>query len=266
MLRKINSVLKSKKIKIFYYGIFSLLIFLILTALITYHFFLIPNVENYKQNIESFIASETGGEASIDKLNIVWDVTNPRFQLRNFSITDKDNNKTIHLKAVDFQISWLSLLKLKPVLNQIIIGDLDILIERSSENKLKVAGIEIIETSESSLPNWLLNQKELRLINGKITWRDHLRDAQDLIIDGINFTYTSPTYLTYLDRHKFNLNALISAGTKERIYLNGYFDLDSIHRIDQIKSKLNINISQAILPAFKSWFDFPFDIKQGYGD
>ena len=266
MLKTINAVLKSKKIKYFYYGICSLVSIIILSATIAYHFFLIPNVENYKQNIESFIAKETGGEVSIDKLNIVWNITNPWFQLRNFSITDKDNNKTIHLNAIDFEISWLSILKFEPILNQIIIGDLDILVERTVNNKLKIAGIEIIESSESSLSDWLLNQHEVRIINGKITWRDQYRAARDLIISGINFTYSSPTYLTYLDRHKFNLNALLSEGTKDRIYANGFFDLDSIDHIDQIKTKMKVNISQAFLPSFKPWIDYPFDVKQGYGD
>ena len=266
MLRTINAVLKSKKIKYFYYGIFSLASILILSAAIAYHFFLIPNVENYKQNIESFIAKETGGEVSIDKLNIVWNVTNPRFQLRNFSITDRDNNKTINLNAIDFEISWLSVLKFEPILNQIIIGDLDILVERTVNNKLKIAGIEIIESTESSLSDWLLNQHEVRVINGKIIWRDEYRSAKDLTISGINLTYTSPTYLTYLDRHKFNLNAFVSEGTKERVYVNGFFDLDSIDHFDQVKTKMKVNISQAFLPAFKPWIDYPFDVKQGYGD
>ena len=172
MLKTINAVLKSKKIKYFYYGICSLASIIILSITIAYHFFLIPNVENYKQNIESFIAKETGGEVSIDKLNIVWNITNPWFQLRNFTITDKDNNKTIQLNAIDFEISWLSILKFEPILNQIIIGDLDILVERTVNNKLKIAGIEIIESTESSLSDWLLNQHEVRIINGKIIWRD----------------------------------------------------------------------------------------------
>jgi len=266
MLKKFNAVLKSKKIKYFYYGIISLLLTTTLIAFLAYQFYLIPNVESYKQKIENFIENETGGEAEIKTLNVLWNITNPKFQIRNFSITDKDNNKTIKLNAIDFEISWLSVLKFEPILNQIIIGDLDILVERTVNNKLKIAGIEIIESTESSLSDGLLNQHEVRIINGKITWRDEYRAAKDLTISGINLTYTSPTYLTYLDRHKFNLNALVSEGTKERVYVNGFFDLDSIDHFDQVKTKMKVNISQAFLPVFKPWIDYPFDVKQGYGD
>ena len=266
MLKKFNAVLKSKKIKYFYYGIISLLVTTTLLVFLAYQFYLIPNVESYKQKIENFIENETGGEVEIKTLNVLWNITNPKFQIRNFSITDRDNNKTIELNAIDFEISWLSLIKFEPVLNQIIVGDIDILIERTIDNKFKVAGIEIVESSNSTLSDWLLNQSEIRIINGKVTWRDHARDAEDLIISGINFMYTSPAYLSYLDRHKFNLNALLSQGTKERVYLNGFFDLDKISRLEEVNSKINLNISQAFLTSFKPWVDYPFDLKQGFGD
>ena len=266
MLKKFNAVLKSKKIKYFYYGIISLLITITLLVFFAYQFYLIPNVESYKQKIENFIENETGGEVEIKTLNVLWNITNPKFQIRNFSITDRDNNKTIKLNAIDFEISWLSIIMFEPVLNQIIVGDIDILVERTIDNKFKVAGIEIVESSNSTLSDWLLNQSEIRIINGKVTWRDHVRDAEDLIISGINFTYTSPAYLSYLDRHKFNLNALLSHGTKERIYLNGFFDLDKISRLEEVNSKINLNISQAFLTSFKPWVDYPFDLKQGFGD
>ena len=247
MLKKFNAVLKSKKIKYFYYGIISLLVTTTLLVFLAYQFYLIPNVESYKQKIENFIENETGGEVEIKTLNVLWNITNPRFQIRNFSITDKDNNKTIKLNAIDFEISWLSLIKFEPVLNQIIVGDIDILIERTIDNKFKVAGIEIVESSNSTLSDWLLNQSEIRIINGKVTWRDHARDAEDLIISGINFMYTSPAYLSYLDRHKFNLNALLSQGTKERVYLNGIFDLDKISRLEEVNSKINMILSKGLV-------------------
>ena len=58
----------------------------------------------------------------------------------------------------------------------------------------------------------------------------------------------------------------MSEGTKERVYVNGFFDLDSIDHFDQVKTKMKVNISQAFLPAFKPWIDYPLDVKQGYGD
>ena len=131
MLKKFNAVLKSKKIKYFYYGIISLLLTTTLIVFLAYQFYLVPNVESYKQKIENFIEKETGGKAEIKTLNVLWNITNPKFQIRNFSITDKDNNKTIKLNAIDFEISWLSLIKFEPVLNQIIVGDIDILVERT---------------------------------------------------------------------------------------------------------------------------------------
>ena len=54
----------------------------------------------------------------IKTLNVLWNITNPKFQIRNFSITDRDNNKTIKLNAIDFtkEISWLSIIMFEPIL------------------------------------------------------------------------------------------------------------------------------------------------------
>ena len=231
-----------------------------------YHFFLKPNIALIKSDIETFVSKETGGGVSIETLNVDWNITNPRFQIRNFLVTDRDNNKTINLQAIDLELSWLSIFKFKPLLNQIIIGDIDILVERTVDDKLKIAGIEIIDSKDSKLSDWLLNQKDIKIINGQITWRDHKRKAPDLVLQGINFQYTSPAYLSYLDRHKFKLNTKISTATKQRITISGYVDLGSIDEISKIKSDVNIDIPQAYIPAFKPWLDYPFDVKQGYGD
>ena len=233
-----------------------------LLVFLAYQFYLIPNIENYKHKIENFIENETGGEAEIKTLNVLWNITNPKFQIRNFSITDKDNNKTIKLNAIDFEISWLSLIKFEPVLNQIIVGDIDILVERTLDNKFKVAGIEIIESSNSNLSDWLLNQSEIRIINGKVTWRDHVRDAEDLTISAINFTYTSPAYSRILIGIS-SILTLFVPGHKERIYLNGFFDLDKISRLDEVNAKMNLNISQAFLTSFKPWVDYPLILSKG---
>ena len=266
MIRYINVFIKNKKFKYFYYAISSILLLTFFAVFFGYHFFLKPNIALIKSDIETFVSKETGGEVSIEMLNVDWNITNPRFQIRNFSVTDRDNNKTINLQAVDFELSWLSIFKFKPLLNQIIIGDIDVLVERTVDDKLKIAGIEIIESKDSKLSDWLLNQKDIKIINGQITWRDHKRNAADLVLQGINFHFTSPAYLSYLDRHKFKLNTKISTATKQRITISGSFDLGSIDEISKIKSDVIIDIPQAYIPAFKPWIDYPFDVKQGYGD
>ena len=266
MIRYINVFIKNKKFKYFYYAISSILLLTFFAVFFGYHFFLKPNIALIKSDIETFVSKETGGEVSIEMLNVDWNITNPRFQIRNFSVTDRDNNKTINLQAIDFELSWLSIFKFKPLLNQIIIGDIDVLVERTVDDRLKIAGIEIIESKDSKLSDWLLNQKDIKIINGQITWRDHKRNAADLVLQGINFHFTSPAYLSYLDRHKFKLNTKISTATKQRITISGSFDLGSIDEISKIKSDVMIDIPQAYIPAFKPWIDYPFDVKQGYGD
>ena len=265
MLKK-NAILKNKKVRYSLYGIFFILTILLLTATFGYQFYLKPNVGKVKNQIENFVSSETGGQVNIENLNIAWHLTNPRFQIRNFSITDRENNKTINLKAVDFELSWLSLLKLKPVLTEIIIGDLNALIERLPDESFKIAGISVKESSNSNFSDWLLNQRNIKIINAKILWRDHYRNAEDLVFSNINFHYHSPTYLAYLDRHKFNISTKISTGSKNRVNVSGYFDLDSISQINSLESMLNVSFSEANLSAFKQWVDYPTDIKEGYGD
>jgi uncharacterized protein (TIGR02099 family) len=266
MLRQFKAIIKSYRFKFFCYSISAAILVAIIAVFSFYQFYLKPNIPVIKEDIESFIAKETGGEVFIEKLNVAWDFTSPRFQIRNFSISDTNKNKIINLNAIDIQISWVSIFKLEPVLNEIIVGDINVLVERTIDQKFKIAGMEIFTSSRSKISDWLLNQKDIKIINGEITWRDHYRNAEDLNFKNINFHYNSPTYLSYLDRHKFKLSAKISSGTKNKIHMYGFFDLDSLERFDNLNSEITVEIPQAYIPAFQPWIDYPFKVKQGYGD
>lgn len=266
MHKKIISFIKNTYFMYFIYGLVTLLITLAIIALGFFKFYLKPNIENIKNEIENFVSTQTGGEVRIENLEASWNITNPSFLIKNFSITDRDNEKTIHLKAVSFDISWLSLIKFKPILDQIIIGDLDITIERTIDGKLKIAGIEIVESKDSTFSDWLLNQKSFKLINGKVIWKDHQRNAPELVFSNINFNYESPTITAYLNRHNYKFSTRISTGTEQKIYGEGVLELDKIENLKSAGIKAIINLNQFYLPSLKPWLNYPFVIKQGFGN
>ena len=266
MHKKIISFIKNTYLMYFLYGIISLSIILIIVALGFFQFYLKPNIENIKNEIEDSIGIQTGGEVHIESLETYWNISNPSFLIKNFSITDRENEKTINLKTISFDISWLTLIKFKPILDEIIIGDLDIVVERTVDGKIKIAGIEIVESKDSKFSDWILNQKSFKLINGKVVWKDHQRNAPELVFSNINFNYESPTITAYINRHNYKFSSRISTGTEQKIYGEGALDLDKIENLKNAGIKAIFNLHQFYLPSLKPWLNYPFDVNQGFGD
>ncbi len=78
-------------------------------------------------------------------------------------------------------VSWWSLLKFDLILDQVTLYDLAVEIQKNSESEFLVGGwkVEINPNSEDEfdgkLIDWLLNQDELQLVNGKVIWIDKTR-------------------------------------------------------------------------------------------
>ena len=128
------------------------------------------------------------------------------------------------------------------ILDQVTLYDLAVEIQKNSESEFLVGGwkVEIDSNSEEEfdgkLIDWLLNQDELQLVNGKVIWIDKTRtNSPPLVLNDINISYHTSDFLSYLDRHLFYIDFYSSAGTKEKISLTGHFDADSIYELQKNK-------------------------------
>ena len=262
MKKKYTNILK--KICI---GILVTCLSFISIGYITFYFFVKSDLNYYSDKITNYISKEINREVSIETLEAKWVVTNPRFIINQFSIYNHDKSKAFNLKKVEIDLSWVSLFKLDFILDQIVIYNPTLEIQKNSETEYLVGGINVdLEDEQSKVSDWLLNQDDIIIVDGGITWIDNTRgEIPKLILSNLNFNFQTSTLLSYLDRHFFSLSFYSSEGTSKKISIGGHIDVDSIKGSEDLSGKISLKSSDVSLKAFKRWVDYPLGIEEGKG-
>ena len=261
MNHKIQIFLKKTLI---YLGLPALL--LITVGFLSFYFFVQTNLDEFKDKLIQEISQQFEKKVEIESIEAYWRVTSPSITLNNLSIYNSALKKSFDLKKIRIDISWLSLLKWKPVLDEIILYEPILDIEKLKKNEYSIGGISIKTSKNSSAANWLLNQDEIIIINGKIKWSDRTRNAPPLIIEKISATYESAVNLSYLNRSNFNINGELPNLNNQKININGYFDSFSIEKIKSSTGQLTLSAAKVDINKFKPWVDYPTEIISATGD
>jgi len=233
---------------------------------LSFYFFIQSNLDEFKDKLTQEISQKFEKEVQIESIEAKWRITNPSLTLHNLSIYNNSLKKSFDLKKIRIDISWFSLLKFKPILDQIILYEPNLDIERFDSNKYVVGGISIQTSKNSSASNWILNQDEIIIVNGKIKWRDHTRGAPTLLIDNISARYESSTTLSNLDRHNFNVTGQLSSLKNQIINIYGYFDSSTVETIKTSDGQLGLSVSEVDINTFRPWIDYPVEIIAANGD
>ena len=239
---------------------------LLIVGFLSFYFFVQSNLDEFKDKLTQEISQKFDKEVQIESIEAQWRITNPSLTLHNLSIYNNSVKKSFNLKKIRIDISWFSLLKFKPILDQIILYEPNLDIERFDDNKYVVGGISIQTSKNSSASNWILNQDEIIIVNGKIKWRDHTRNAPTLLIENISAKYESSTTLSNLDRHNFNVTGRLSSLKNQTINIYGYFDSSSVETIKNSDGQLGLSASEIDINTFRPWIDYPVEIIAANGD
>jgi len=239
---------------------------LLIAGFLAFYFFVQSNLDEFKDKLTQEISQQFQRQVEIERIEAKWRITNPSLTLYNLSIYNNSLEKSFDLKKIRIDISWLSLLKFKPILDEIILYEPNLDIEKFNDNKYAVGGISIQTSQNSSASNWILNQDEIIIVNGKIKWQDHTRNAPTLLINNISASYESSTTISNLNRHNFNLTGQLSSLNNEIISINGYFDSSSAEKIENSNGQLSLSFSEVDINTLRPWLDYPTEIISAKGN
>ena len=107
-----------KKILI-YLGLSVLL--LLTVGFLSFYFFVQSNLDEFKDKLTEEISQQFEKQVKIESIEARWRITNPSLTLNNLSIFNNSLEKSLDLKKIRIDISWLSLLKLKLILDEIVL-------------------------------------------------------------------------------------------------------------------------------------------------
>ena len=239
---------------------------LLIVGFLAFYFFVQSNLDEFKDKLTEEISQQFGHQVKIESIKARWRITNPSITLFNLSIFNSNLKKSFDLKKIRIDISWLSLLKLKPVLDKVILYEPNLDIERLNDAEYIVGGIPIQTNKNSSAANWILNQDEIIIVNGVIKWQDRSRDAPILLIDNISARYESSATLSNLNRHNFNITGQLASLKNQNVNIYGYFDSTSIETIKNSNGQLGLSVKDFNINAFRPWIDYPVEIISANGD
>lgn len=243
----------------------SILILVVLGIVLTVQLFLFPNVDLYKDKIAAFASQTSNQKVIIGHIKADWQGINPHLSLANIDIFDAENRPALQLTNIDVLISWFSLGKLEPHLAELKIHAPELTIRRIASGEIFVAGTSMSGTSKPDLPNWLLRQTKLSVLDAKVIWLDEMRNAPSLSLDHLNLEVSSPPWRNLINNHQFKLNAQPSIGTINPISFSGSVYGNDISQLNQWHGNITVKLKNAELSAFKPWFDYPINLQSGTG-
>lgn len=243
----------------------SVVIVILLVATLSLHFWLMPNINQYKESIAAFASQAIKQKVVIGNINAHWQGVNPHLSLSNITIFDAQNRPALQLKQSDTSLSWLSIPLLDPRLAELIIYAPELTIRRIASGEIFIAGISMLGESKPDLPNWLLRQNKLIINNAKVVWLDEKRGAPALSLDHLNIEIVSPPWRSVIKNHLFTVSAQPSTGSNNPVLMSGNFYGNDVSQIETWRGNITIQLKDANLAAFKSWLDYPIDLQSGIG-
>lgn len=224
-------------------------------------FWLLPNIENYREAIAREISLAAKQRIAIGWIEGRWSGFNLQLTLGDVALFDQAGQPALKLERVDSTLSWWSLILWEPRFDSIEIAQPDLNIRRDKRGRVLVAGIELSGSGESSgLSDWLLRQDEIVIREAAIVWQDELRDAPELALHRVSLRLENNGR-----HHGFGLRAEPPENLASPLDLRGDFTGRTVTDLAQWNGQLFVQLDYTDLAAWRTWVQFPVSLPHGAG-
>jgi uncharacterized protein (TIGR02099 family) len=235
--------------------------FTIVAAALAVRYWVLPNIENYREGIAAAISKAATQRVTIGKISGSWAGIHPELILEDITVFDPAGRPALRLGRIDNSLSWRSLLALEPRFRSLEIHHPALRIVRDRRGVVSVAGVELKEGEGGiGFSDWLLRQQEIVVRDASITWHDELRGAPPLALRNVGLTLRNDG-----DQHRFGLRAVPPAELAGPLDLRGDLRGKSLETLARWSGRLYAKLDGADLAAWRSWVPFPIDVPQGSG-
>lgn len=241
------------------YFVFALL-------LLTLRYAILPQIENYRGDIERMISAAINRPVAIRQIDAHWAGLRPALNLEGFEIRDPGaehaQGPALAFDQVEAELSWSSLWHFQLRLARLELNAPTLLLRRDRTGRLFAAGLEVTPepSDQDDVTDWLLAQDRVIVRNAMIIWRDELRDAPTLELKHLNFRLDNSG-----SRHRFGLTAEPPRQLAARIDVRGDFIGRDLDQIEVWKGEIYAELDYADLAVWRAWVDYPVALPQGSG-
>ncbi|HEY0846064.1 MAG TPA: YhdP family protein [Noviherbaspirillum sp.] len=229
-------------------------------------YIVLPNIDNYKPDVERLASVAIGNRVSIADIGASWSGLHPRLSLDTVVIHDKFGNPSLTLPNVSATLSWWTMVVGELRLHQLEISRPDMDVRRDADGMLFVAGIPVVmgKGGDGKGADWVLSQREIVIRDGKVRWNDYKRAAPELALENVDFVLHNQWR-----HHRFALKATPPAAFAAPLDVRAAFDhphfAGTISDVTKWKGELYADLRDTDLTVWRAYFDYPIDMQRGKG-
>src|SRR3989441_9399451 len=235
------------------------LFFAFAALVLAMRFWLLPDIERYRDDIVAAVSRTVGQPVKIGGIDAGWLGLNPRINLNDVRIYDREGREALVLPSVENVLSWTSLARGKLKLHSLAIEGLRLQVRRDAEGAVYVPGRKL-PGGNGPLTDWVLAQDEIVLRNAEIEWHDERRGAPPLALSALNLRLRNRG-----NEHALGLTAHPPAALGSTIDLRALLDGRSVADPAAWSGLLYAELGYTDLAAWRAWIDYPWQVDQGQG-
>jgi len=230
--------------------------------LLALRYAILPQIENYRGDVEQMISAGVNRPVGIRKIEAHWAGLRPALKLGGFEIRDTEGRAALGFDEVEAELSWSSLWHFQLRLARLELKTPTLLLRRDREGRFFAAGLEITPQpdDEAGFADWLLMQHRVIIRDASISWQDELREAPPLDLKHLNFQLDNSG-----SRHRFGFTAEPPPQLAARIDIRGDFKGQDLDQFRNWKGEAYVELDYADLAGWRSWVDYPVALPQGSG-
>jgi len=235
--------------------------FVLAIAFLASRYWLLPKVEQNREEIVARISRVIGLPVTIGALKADWQGLRLRLSVRDVRIYDAAGREALALPSVVNVLAWRSLFLGDVRLHSAVIEGPKLAVRRAANGDLYIAGIRIGgEKSDSKITDWILSQDRIEIRGAEIEWLDELRRAPALRLTELNFRLENRG-----DAHAIGLQARPPAALGPGVEVRAQLEGGSVRQIDRWSGRIYAELGNTSLAGWRAWVEYPINLRSGEG-
>jgi uncharacterized protein YhdP len=234
--------------------------FVLAIAFLASRYWLLPNVEQYREDFVAELSRAIGLPVKIGALSADWQGLRLRLSVTDVRVHDRDGREALVLPAVENVVAWRSLFARELRLHSLVIDGPKLAVRREAGGTIYVAGIRVGDSGDNKMSDWILSQNRIEVRGAEIEWLDEARRAPPLRLSALNLRLENDG-----DEHMIGLSARPPRELGPGIEVRGRLEGRSVREAAKWNGRIYAEAGNTDLAGWRAWVDYPVDVRRGQG-
>jgi uncharacterized protein (TIGR02099 family) len=222
---------------------------------------LLPSVEDYRTEIETWAGKAIGAEVKIASIETDWDLINPVFMLNGVDIDGlSDEDETLHLKSLGISVDAFSSLfsgRLLPATIMLKMHKLHVIRDESGRYNFNIAesGQDDEEAVDRAVIDWMLQQTDLLLNVESLYIEDRKSKFPDISLQSLGIVLKKSG-----SDHFLSIDTDTDPALAKHVRLIAEFENGTLAAYEKPDAKIYLKIDQAHLSPWRALLEDKFNV------